>query len=53
MKFISWNVPTGEKCPKCGKHLEYAFSKTGRRFVTCSNKECDYKSYGKKKKDET
>ncbi|HOA32714.1 MAG TPA: type I DNA topoisomerase, partial [Clostridia bacterium] len=22
-EFQSWNVPTGEKCPECGEHLEY------------------------------
>jgi len=47
-RFISWNVPTGEKCPKCGHYLEYVFSKAGKRFIACSNKECDYKSYGKR-----
>jgi DNA topoisomerase-1 len=49
-KFISWNVPTGEKGTKCGKHLEYVYNKSGKRFVSCSNKECDYKQYGRSKR---
>ena len=47
-KFISWNVPTGKKCPKCSAHLEYVYSKAGKRFVACSNKDCDYKDYGRR-----
>ena len=34
-KFMSWEMPTGEKCPKCGKYL---FRK-GKK-VRCSS--CDY-----------
>lgn len=36
-KFMSWDEPTGEKCPKCKSALV-----KGRRGVRCSNKECDY-----------
>ena len=36
-KFLSWDVPTGDKCPKCGKFL----IRKGKN-VKCSSKECDY-----------
>ncbi|MGN0822715.1 MAG: type I DNA topoisomerase [Candidatus Gallimonas sp.] len=38
-KFMSWDIPTGEKCPKCAS----ALVKTARGTVKCTNKECDYK----------
>ena len=37
--FMSWDMPTGELCPKCGKFLVY--SKDGKT-KRCSNKECNY-----------
>ncbi len=37
-KFMSWDIPTGEKCPKCNT----ALVKTARGNVKCSNKDCDY-----------
>lgn len=36
-KFLSWDVPTGDKCPKCGKFLV----KKGNK-IKCSEKTCDY-----------
>lgn len=36
-KFLSWDIPTGDKCPKCGKFL----IKRGNT-VKCSEKTCDY-----------
>ena len=36
-KFLSWDVPTGDKCPKCGKFL----IRKGKK-IKCSSKECDY-----------
>ena len=36
-KFLSWDVPTGDKCPKCGKFL----IKKGKE-IKCSDKNCDY-----------
>lgn len=36
-KFMSWDAPTGDKCPKCGKFL---IKKNGN--IKCSSKECDY-----------
>ncbi len=38
-KFMSWDEPTGKKCPACGG----ALVKTARGGVRCSNKECSYK----------
>ncbi len=35
--FISWDVPTGELCPTCGKHL---VEKDG--VTVCSDKNCNY-----------
>ena len=37
--FMSWDVPTGELCPKCGKFLVYTKDGKSKR---CSNKDCDY-----------
>ncbi len=41
-KFMSWDIPTGEKCPTCNS----ALVKTARGGVKCSNKECSYKVKG-------
>ena len=38
-KFMSWDIPTGDRCPECGQPLV----KTARGTVKCSNKECSYK----------
>lgn len=37
-KFMSWDLPTGETCPKCGQYLVEINGE-----VKCSNKKCDYK----------
>ena len=37
--FMSWDVPTGTFCEKCGQYL--VISKDGKH-VKCSNKECGY-----------
>lgn len=50
-KFSSWNIPTKESCPKCGQYIEIAQGKRGK-YLKCSNKECDYISFFKKKKSE-
>ena len=42
--FISWEVPTGDLCPTCGKHL---ISKDDA--VSCSAKNCNYTVEVKKK----
>ncbi len=38
-KFMSWDVPTGEKCPDC----QGAIVTTARGIVKCSNKDCGYR----------
>lgn len=37
-KFMSWDITTGKKCPKCGS----AIIRKGK-VTKCSNSECDYK----------
>ncbi len=37
-KFMSWDLPTGEKCPECRN----ALVKTFRGDVKCSSRECSY-----------
>jgi DNA topoisomerase-1 len=44
-KFMSWDIPTGEKCPECQNFL----IKAARGGVKCSNKDCSYKIQGKGK----
>jgi DNA topoisomerase-1 len=34
---MSWDIPTGEKCPDCGAYLIQSEGK-----ITCSNKKCRY-----------
>lgn len=46
-KFMSWDLPTGKKCPKCGAPVV----KTKRGVVRCSGKDCDYKE--PKKREES
>jgi DNA topoisomerase-1 len=36
-KFLSWDVPTGEKCPKCGSALVKKNNK-----ICCTGKDCSY-----------
>ncbi len=38
-KFMSWDIPTGDKCPECTS----ALVQTGRGNVKCSNKDCSYR----------
>ena len=47
-KFMSWDIPTGEKCPKCGQ----ALVQTARGNIKCSNKECDYRIKAEKPEKE-
>lgn len=37
-RFMSWDMPTGEKCPQCGS----AVVKTAKGVLKCSNKDCAY-----------
>ncbi|MDE7365467.1 MAG: type I DNA topoisomerase [Ruminococcus sp.] len=44
--FMTWNVPTAEKCPECGKTL---FNKGGKSCkLICENKGCGYERELKK-----
>jgi DNA topoisomerase-1 len=36
-KFLSWDIPTGDKCPKCGAFL----IRKGNQ-IRCSSKDCNY-----------
>lgn len=38
--FMSWNRPTGEKCPKCGSFLEEKGKKNPK--IVCSNEKCGF-----------
>ncbi len=38
--FSSWDVPTNEKCPQCGKMLFY---RKNRNLLLCRDKKCGYK----------
>ncbi|MBQ9709268.1 MAG: type I DNA topoisomerase, partial [Clostridia bacterium] len=38
-RFMSWDMPTGEKCPKCESYL--IVTKDGKN-IKCSNRDCDY-----------
>ncbi|MFI3167062.1 MAG: type I DNA topoisomerase [Bacillota bacterium] len=39
--FISWDIPTGDKCPTCGTFTVVKETKAGK-FIRCTNKGCDY-----------
>ena len=39
-EFMSWNKPTGEKCPRCGSFLEEKGKKNTK--IVCSNEKCGY-----------
>lgn len=41
--FVSWDKPTGNKCPDCGSPLVET-DKKSKHKEKCSNKECKYKS---------
>ncbi len=38
--FSSWDMPTAEKCPQCGKML---FRKKGKPLLVCHDKACGYR----------
>ncbi len=40
-RFVSWDRPTGDKCPKCESFLVISKNKNSEK-IKCSNKECDY-----------
>lgn len=43
-KFVSWDVPTGETCEKCGSFMVKSNGKVKYK-TKCSNKKCDFKTY--------
>ena len=45
-RFMSWDMPTGEKCPKCESYL--IVTKDGKN-IKCSNRDCDYTKANEKK----
>lgn len=45
--FMSWDMPTGELCPSCGKPLVFA---RGGKTIRCSDKDCGYTDKNKEKK---
>ena len=43
-KFVAWDRPLAETCPKCGsKYLLSKYSKRDGAVIACPNKECDYR----------
>ena len=40
-RFVSWNRPTGKKCPTCGDILVYKKTKKSEKNI-CINKECGF-----------
>jgi DNA topoisomerase-1 len=47
-RFMSWDIPTGAKCPKCGGFLV----ETVRGAIRCASKGCNYVEKEAPKKDE-
>ena len=47
-KFMSWDIPTGDKCPECGE----ALITTPRGNVKCSGKDCNFRVKTEKPKTE-
>lgn len=45
--FMTWDKPTGEACPKCGKSL---FKGRGG-VISCGNEDCDYTTKAPKKSE--
>lgn len=39
-QFLSWDVPTGDNCPKCGNYLILKDDK-----IKCSSKDCNYAAF--------
>ena len=51
-KFVSWTLPVGRNCPKCGSPLVENRFRGRLSGVKCSKLECDYKEWAKKQKEE-
>ncbi|MBQ1220851.1 MAG: topoisomerase DNA-binding C4 zinc finger domain-containing protein, partial [Peptococcaceae bacterium] len=39
--FVSWDKPTGKRCPQCDSIMVERKGKNGK-LIICSNKECNY-----------
>ena len=50
-RFLSWDLPAGKDCPKCGNFLT-AKTKGGITTFSCSNPECDHTEIGEKPSEE-
>lgn len=46
--FMSWDMPTGELCPECGKYLVYS---KDMKTIKCSSKDCKYSVKNAQTKD--
>ena len=51
-KFVSWNEPVKERCPKCNSYMVIKYSKKEGKYIQCSNSECDYKKVLPKEEEE-
>lgn len=40
-EFMSWNKPSGEKCPDCGSYMTEKIDKARRTVVVCANDKCN------------
>ena len=47
--FSSWDIPTNEKCPKCG---DFLLMKKRKKLVYCRNEKCDYTREEQTKKED-
>ena len=50
--FVSWDRPTGQRCPKCDSILVERKTKKGT-LVICSNKECNFEPGEQSKQQES
>ncbi len=51
-KFITWDVPLADKCPKCGKTM-FRHSYKGEKWIGCLDEACGYRQEeGKEEKPE-
>ncbi|MBE6693442.1 MAG: type I DNA topoisomerase [Ruminococcaceae bacterium] len=46
--FSSWDIPTAEKCPQCGKML---FRKKGKALLVCHDTACGYSAPDEREQD--
>ena len=51
-EFVSWDRPTGERCPKCDSIMVERKTKKGK-LIICSNKECNFEPERKEDNEES